>query len=140
MFVLAHGGHEHGDGDMSIWEDAWSIITDPGHAIAEIFYSISIEIILFPLIILFYKKIIEPRLHIKIHKEIDKEHGYVHKSDGSVIKEKNIVAEKNIDYDNAEKVVKNILQKNIIHKVGVNNNIDECSHNIVEELRKKGYL
>lgn len=128
MFVLAHGGHDHGDGDMGIWEDAWSIITDPGHAIAEIFYSISIEIILFPLIILFYKKIIEPRLHIKIHKEIDKEHGYVHNSDGSVVKEKNI------DYNEAEKIVKNILQKDNV------NNIDEYSHNIVEELHKKDYL
>jgi hypothetical protein len=72
----AHAEHSH-EG-LGILEEAWGIITDPGHAIAEIFYNIVGDLLIVPITVFLYKKIREPKLRAAIHKEIDDEHGVTH--------------------------------------------------------------
>lgn len=76
--ISDHAGHSHGSGDGSIWEAAWDLITEPAHAITEVFYSLLFDAILIPITILIYKRIREPKLRAEIHKEIDAEHGLEH--------------------------------------------------------------
>jgi p-aminobenzoyl-glutamate transporter AbgT len=76
-------GHadEHGaesEGLVAIWNEAWAVISDPAHAIAEVFYNIAVDLVIIPIVVLLYKKIREPKLRAQIHKEIDAEHGVTH--------------------------------------------------------------
>jgi hypothetical protein len=72
----AHAEHAH-EG-MGIIEEAWGLITDPGHALAEIFYNIVGDLVIVPITVFLYKKLREPKLRAAIHKEIDDEHGVTH--------------------------------------------------------------
>lgn len=83
--ILAQSEDDHAHGDGSIWEQAWEVITDPPHAMGEIFYALLFEVILVPITLLIYKKILKKRIVKNVHAEIDKEHGY-HHYDGDVIK------------------------------------------------------
>lgn len=77
---LAHT-EEHGvesEGLVAIWNEAWAVISDPAHAIAEVFYNIAVDLVIIPIVVLLYKKIREPKLRAQIHKEIDEEHGVTH--------------------------------------------------------------
>lgn len=80
--------HAHSEGAGGILEEAWGLITDPGHAIAEVFYNIVGDLIIVPLTVLIYKKIREPKLRAAIHKEIDDEHGVTHEDCSGASKEK----------------------------------------------------
>jgi p-aminobenzoyl-glutamate transporter AbgT len=72
-----HGHEEHSD--MTLWEEAWEIFTDPAHILPEIAWHIIIELVIVTLIYgLLIKKVIIPKLRKDIHKDIDKEHGYKH--------------------------------------------------------------
>jgi p-aminobenzoyl-glutamate transporter AbgT len=80
---LAHADeHLHGESEseglVAIWNEAWSVISDPAHAIAEVFYNIAVDLVIIPIVVLLYKKIREPKLRAQIHKEIDEEHGVTH--------------------------------------------------------------
>jgi hypothetical protein len=60
---------------MSIWEEAWSIFTDPAHIMAELSWTIIQDVILVWLLYgTVWKKMILPRLHEKF----DKEHRITH--------------------------------------------------------------
>ena len=62
-------------GDLSLWEEAWSIFTDPSHIIAELGWTIIQDVILVWLLYgTLWKKVILPRLHEKF----DKEHKITH--------------------------------------------------------------
>jgi hypothetical protein len=64
--------HEPG---MSIFEEAWSVFTDPAHVMAELGWTIIQDVILVWLLYgTLWKKVILPRLHEKF----DKEHKIVH--------------------------------------------------------------
>lgn len=76
--VDSGAGHTHGSGDTSILEQACALITEPAHAITEVFYSLLFDVLLIPVTILVYKRIREPKLRASIHREIDAEHGVVH--------------------------------------------------------------
>lgn len=84
---LAHADeHLHADvetgseGLGAIWNEAWSVISDPAHAIAEVFYNVAVDLVIIPIVVLLYKKIREPKLRAQIHKEIDEEHGVTHEN------------------------------------------------------------
>lgn len=70
--------HSHDHSEQGILQEAWNLITDPAHAITEIFYSVMFDLLIIPVTILAYKKIREPKLRKEIHQEIDKEHGIEH--------------------------------------------------------------
>lgn len=76
--VLAEAHHHGEEGTHSILGEAWSLITDPAHAITELFYSVLFDLLIIPATILVYKKVREPKLRKEIHKEIDEEHGIEH--------------------------------------------------------------
>lgn len=64
---------------MSVLQEAWSIIIDPAHTIAEVFYDL---VIYFLLNFLWTKKI--KAMLFREHRRIDKEHGYEdHKKDSA---------------------------------------------------------
>ncbi len=66
------------NGDIPVWQDAWSIFTNPGHIIAELGWTIIQDVILVWLLYgTLWKKLILPRLHEKF----DKEHKIVHHDD-----------------------------------------------------------
>ena len=68
------GDHEA----MSVFEEAWSIFTDPAHIMAELGWTIIQDVILVWLLYgTIWKKLILPRLHEKF----DKEHKIVHHED-----------------------------------------------------------
>jgi len=69
--------HSHSS-DGNVWESAWALITEPAHAITEVFYSLLFDALLIPVTILIYKKLREPKLRAQIHAEIDNEHGLDH--------------------------------------------------------------
>lgn len=69
--------HSHST-DGNVWESAWELITEPAHAITEVFYSLLFDALLIPVTILVYRKIREPKLRAQIHAEIDSEHGVDH--------------------------------------------------------------
>lgn len=73
-----HSGHSHGAEGESLWTETWNLITDPAHAITEIFYSFLFELLIIPVILFFYRKWREPKLRAQIHREIDAEHGIKH--------------------------------------------------------------
>lgn len=73
----AHQGHEHGEGE-SVWQEAFELITDPAHAITEMFYNVVFELILIAISFFLYNKFQVPRIRKKIHKEIDTAHGINH--------------------------------------------------------------
>ena len=69
---------EAATGDIPVWQDAWSIFTNPGHIIAELGWTIIQDVILVWLLYgTLWKKVILPRLHEKF----DKEHKIVHHED-----------------------------------------------------------
>lgn len=71
--------HAHAEGEShGVLREAWEIITDPGHAIAEIFFNILDNLIIVPVTVYVYKKFREPKLRRQIHQEIDTEHGIDH--------------------------------------------------------------
>lgn len=72
-----HDDHAHETG-QTLLQETWGLITDPAHALTEIFYSFLFELLIIPVIIYLYKKFREPRLRAQIHKEIDAEHGIQH--------------------------------------------------------------
>lgn len=74
----AHAEHAHDEGVVGVLEEAWSLISDPGHALAEIFYNIVGDLVIVPITVFLYKKIREPKLRAQIHQEIDAEHGVTH--------------------------------------------------------------
>jgi hypothetical protein len=78
VLMVAHEAHAHDEEHGSVWTEAWGLITDPSHAITEIFYSLLFDALVIPLTILIYKKIREPKLRREIHAEIDTEHGITH--------------------------------------------------------------
>lgn len=74
--LTAHShAHDHGD-ELGVWESTLHILTDPGHLIAELIFTIFFDLVV---VFFFYKivlkKIIIPRLRKDIHKEIDASHG-----------------------------------------------------------------
>jgi hypothetical protein len=74
-FVLQAAGDHAG---MSLWEEAWSIFTDPAHIVAELGWTIIQDVILVWLLYgTVWKKLIWPKLHEKF----DKEHAIVHPED-----------------------------------------------------------
>ena len=76
IFMEAEHGHE--EVAMSVWEEAWSIFTDPAHIMAELGWTIIQDVILIWLLYgTLWKKVILPRLHDKF----DKEHKIVHNDD-----------------------------------------------------------
>ena len=77
ILISAHS-HVHDIEGESVWQQAFELITEPAHAITEVFYSLLFDALLIPITILIYKKIREPKLRQEIHNEIDKEHGIDH--------------------------------------------------------------
>lgn len=67
--------HHHGESGHEILEETFELITDPAHALTEIFYGILFELLIIPTTIFIYRKAREPKLRKEIHQEIDKEHG-----------------------------------------------------------------
>lgn len=76
VLIIAEG-HVHESG--SILQETWNLITDPAHALTEIFYSLLFDLLLIPLVVLVLQKIREPRLKHQLHHEIDTEHGITHR-------------------------------------------------------------
>jgi hypothetical protein len=69
---------EASSGNISVWQDAWGIFTDPGHIIAELSWTIIQDVILVWLLYgTVWKKVILPKLHEKF----DKEHKIIHHED-----------------------------------------------------------
>ena len=76
LFIALEAGHEAAN--LSVWEEAWSIFTDPSHIIAELGWTIIQDVILVWLLYgTLWKKVILPRLHEKF----DKEHKITHHDD-----------------------------------------------------------
>lgn len=76
-----HGSHSHEEGTeehANLLQETWNLITDPAHALTEIFYSVGFDLLVIPLTIFVYRKIREPKLRREIHAEIDTEHGIEH--------------------------------------------------------------
>ena len=73
IFLEAEHGHE--EVSLTVWQEAWSIFTDPAHIMAELGWTIIQDVILVWLLYgTLWKKVILPRLHDKF----DKEHAIVH--------------------------------------------------------------
>ena len=67
---------------MSVFEEAWSIFSDPAHVMAELGWTIIQDILVIGLLYgIVFKKIILPKIRKDIHKEIDIEHGIEHEED-----------------------------------------------------------
>jgi hypothetical protein len=65
-------------------DEYFHIVTDPAHGLAEITYSLVIDLLVFGLIWgTFWTKWLKPRLKREVHSEIDMSHGYVHNEGGS---------------------------------------------------------
>lgn len=70
---LLQAANDHGD--ISVWEESWSIFIDPAHIMAELGWTIIQDVILVWLLYgTLWKKVILPRLHEKF----DKEHAITH--------------------------------------------------------------
>ncbi len=89
LFALAHEdhghddhGHDHGhthEHVENVWTDAWGIFTDPGHFIAEVWFTLVIDfVVIFLGYQLLVKKFVIPRLKKQIHAELDTELGVNH--------------------------------------------------------------
>jgi hypothetical protein len=66
---------EASSGNISVWQDAWNVFTDPAHIMAELSWTIIQDVILVWLLYgTVWKKMILPRLHEKF----DKEHRITH--------------------------------------------------------------
>jgi hypothetical protein len=73
--VAGHGSET----EPGLWEEAWSIFSDPSHIIAELGWTVIQDVLVIWLAYgLLFKKIILPRLRREIHKEIDEEHNIKH--------------------------------------------------------------
>lgn len=77
MHEAGHDDHAHETG-QTLLQETWGLITDPAHALTEIFYSFLFELLIIPIALLLYRKWREPKLRAQIHKEIDAEHGIQH--------------------------------------------------------------
>ena len=56
--------------EVGVWEEAWTIFTDPSHIIAELGWTIIQDVILVGLLYgMLWKKVILPRLHEKFDRE-----------------------------------------------------------------------
>jgi len=68
----------HDEATGSVWDEAWSVFTDPAHIIAELGWTIIQDVILIWLLYgTLWKKVILPKLHEKF----DKEHKITHHDD-----------------------------------------------------------
>lgn len=85
---------EHAEGSGGTFGEAWALITDPSHAIAEVVYNIAVDLVIVPIAVLLYKKIREPKLRAEIHKEIDDEHGVTHEDCSGGTKKNKVHAER----------------------------------------------
>lgn len=74
--------HSHEESG-NVWQQAWEVITDAPHAIGEIFYALLFEIILVPVAILFYKKVLKRRIVSNVRAQLSENHGYAY-HDGDV--------------------------------------------------------
>jgi len=90
ILISAHS-HVHGTEGESLWQETFELITDPAHAITEVFYSLLFDALIIPVTILIYRKLREPKLREEIHNEIDKEHGIEHLecNDKEIVETKN---------------------------------------------------
>lgn len=92
MNIFMEAAHGHEEVAMSVWEEAWSIFTDPSHIMAELGWTIIQDVILVWLLYgTLWKKVILPRLHEKF----DKEHKIVHHDDDRIT----VVEHKHDDHD-----------------------------------------
>ena len=98
----AHAEHASSEGFSGVIEEAWGIITDPGHAIAEIFYNIVGDLLIVPITVFLYKKIREPKLRAAIHKEIDDEHGVTHEDCSGGAKDQAAASSMELSQDDLE--------------------------------------
>lgn len=73
LIILAHSQETE-----NVWQETFNLITDPAHAMTEIFYSLLFDLLIIPVTIFIYRKIREPNLRKEIHQEIDQEHGINH--------------------------------------------------------------
>ena len=78
MNIFMEAEHGHDEVGTSVWEEAWSIFTDPSHIMAELGWTVIQDVILIWLLYgTLWKKVILPRLHEKF----DKEHKITHHDD-----------------------------------------------------------
>jgi hypothetical protein len=78
---MAETDHAH-DAAAGLWEEAWSIFTDPSHIIAELGWTVIQDVGLIWLLYgTLWKKVILPRLHEKF----DREHAIEHHDDDHTI-------------------------------------------------------
>ena len=77
---MAETGHSD-HAELGLFEEAWSIFTDPSHIIAELGWTVIQDVVLIWLLYgTLWKKVILPRLHEKFDKEHAIEHHDDHKS------------------------------------------------------------
>jgi hypothetical protein len=77
---MAETGHSD-QAELGLFEEAWSIFTDPSHIIAELGWTVIQDVVLIWLLYgTLWKKAILPRLHEKFDKEHAIEHHDDHKS------------------------------------------------------------
>ena len=77
---MAETGHSD-QAELGLFEEAWSIFTDPSHIIAELGWTGIQDVVLIWLLYgTLWKKVILPRLHEKFDKEHAIEHHDDHKS------------------------------------------------------------
>ena len=78
MHLIRMAAEAHSS-NAGLWEEAWSIFTDPSHIIAELGWTLIQDVVLIWLLYgTIWKKMILPRLRREIHKEIDEEHNISH--------------------------------------------------------------
>lgn len=83
LMVPLHGDHgdSHHEHTDNILMDAWGIFTDPGHFIAEIWFTLVIDfVVIFLGYQLLVKRVVIPRLRKQIHQELDAELKINHES------------------------------------------------------------
>lgn len=80
LTLLAHAHTHHDHAEVGLFQEAWGLITDPAHAITEVFYNVMFDLLLIPIVFFLYKKI-RPKLKRDIHNQIDREHGIDHSED-----------------------------------------------------------
>ena len=77
---MAETGHSD-HAELGVFEEAWSIFTDPAHIMAELGWTVIQDVVLIWLLYgTLWKKVIFPRLHDKFDKEHAIEHHDDHKS------------------------------------------------------------
>ena len=65
--------------EISVWQHAWEIFSDPSHVLAELGWTIIQDVLIIGVLYgIVFKKVILPKLRKDIHEEIDAEHGIKH--------------------------------------------------------------